>query len=302
MAEYHTLDLYFRGYPHAIGAFVIPHARGVILVETGPGSTLPALACGLERLGYRLEDVTDVLVSHIHLDHAGAAGALARRGARVHVHPVGAPHLVNPERLLRSARRLYQDEMDLLWGYVLPVPEDRVNVLQDGQPVDLYDHTFVPIDTPGHATHHFAYLWNDRVLFTGDIAGVRLPGSRHIRLPTPPPEFHLETWRESVRKLLTLPAETWVLTHFGPVQDPQAHGERLLQVLDSLEALLERLMPQEPDTEALTQALLDWTWAMGKAEGLTPEQHEHYERVNPTWMSALGVQRYWRKFRAATPA
>ncbi len=298
MADYHVLDLYFRGYPAAIAACAIPHERGVILVESGPGSTLPALACGLERLGYRLEDVTDVLLTHIHLDHAGAAGALARRGARIHVHPVGAPHMVNPERLLKSARRLYQDEMDLLWGYFLPVPEEQVVVPEDGKPFTLYGHTFVALDTPGHASHHYAYLWNGEVLFTGDVAGVRLPGARHVRLPTPPPEFHLETWRASVRKLLDASARQWVLTHFGPVDDPEWHGQRLLAVLDDLEALLEDLMPREPDVETLTQALLEWTWKIGQEDGLTREQHEQYELVNPTWMSALGVQRYWRKFRA----
>jgi len=300
MPNFHVLDLHFKGYPQGIGAFAIPHENGVILVESGPGSTLPALACDLERLGYRLEDVTDVLLTHIHLDHAGAAGALARRGARVHVHPVGAPHMANPERLLASAKRLYQDEMDVLWGEFLPVPEDRLVVPEKDQPFTLHGHTFVPLDTPGHASHHFAYLWNGEVLFTGDIAGVRLPGSRHVRLPTPPPEFHLETWQTSVEKLLRQPAKTWVLTHFGPVDDPQAHGRRLLEVLDSLNHLLERIMPQNPDLETLTQALLDWTWEIGREDGLTPEEHHRYEQVNPTWMSALGVQRYWRKFRAAS--
>lgn len=300
MPDYHVLDLYFRGNVTAIAAFAIPHARGVILVESGPGSTLPALACGLERLGYRLEEVTDVLLTHIHLDHAGAAGALARRGARIHVHPVGAPHMANPERLLSSARRLYQEEMDRLWGYFLPVPREQIHVPEDGQPFELHGHTFVALNTPGHATHHYAYLWNDQVLFTGDIAGVRLPGAAHIRLPTPPPEFHLETWRESVRRLLQVPAQEWALTHFGPVQDPQEHGQRLVYILDRLEQFLEEHMPQKPDTETLTQALLEWTWQLGQEEGLTQEQHEYYELVNPTWMSALGLQRYWQKFRAAS--
>ena len=297
MAEYHVIDLYFQGIPHAIAVFAIPHEGGVILVESGPGSTLPALACGLERLGYRLEDVTDVLLTHIHLDHAGAAGALARRGARIHVHPRGAPHMVNPERLLASAGRLYKEDMDRLWGYFLPVPGEKVNIPQDGQPLELHGHVFVPYDTPGHASHHFAYLWND-VLFTGDIAGVRLPGSRHVRLPTPPPEFHLEQWRASIQKLLQVPARQWVLTHFGPVDDPQWHGQRILEILDRLDAWLQTHMPQMPDAETLTQQLLAWTWDLGQEDGLTQEEHERYEKVNPTWMSALGVQRYWRKFRA----
>lgn len=298
MAKYYVIDLYFQGHPQAIGVFAIPHDHGVILVESGPGSTLPGLACGLERLGYRLEDVTDVLLTHIHLDHAGAAGALAQRGARIHVHPHGAPHMVNPERLLASARRIYQDTMDLLWGEFLPVPEDRVNVPEDGKPLNLHGHTFIPYDTPGHASHHFAYLWND-VLFTGDIAGVRLPGTRHVRLPMPPPEFHLEQWRSSIERLLSVPARQWVPTHFGPVDDPQWHGRRLLELLDQVEALLEEHMPRNPDVETLTTILLEWTWRTGKEDGLTPEVHERYERVNPTWMSALGVQRYWQKFRQA---
>jgi glyoxylase-like metal-dependent hydrolase (beta-lactamase superfamily II) len=168
----------------------------VVLVESGPGSTLSALQSALASEGYSARDVTHLLLTHIHLDHAGAAGWLARQGAEVYVHPVGAPHLLNPEKLLASASRIYGDRMDSLWGEFLSVPEDRLRVAEDAQEIVIGNLRFLPIDTPGHAYHHYAYLFED-VCFTGDIGGVRIPGFPYMRVPMPPPELHLEKWRES---------------------------------------------------------------------------------------------------------
>src|SRR4030067_192880 len=134
-APVHTLDLNFLGVPGTIAAYLIPHRQGVVLIESGPGSTVPALVNSLNSLGYRPADVTDVLLTHIHLDHAGAAGWLAEQGARIFVHPVGAPHLLNPEKLLASARRTSGDMMEPLWGELLPVPEDQLTVISDGEVV-----------------------------------------------------------------------------------------------------------------------------------------------------------------------
>ncbi len=296
---FYTLDLHFLGVPHAIAVYLIPHREGVALIESGPGSTTEALQAALEAHGYRLEQVTDVLLTHIHLDHAGAAGFLARHGARVHVHPIGAPHMIAPERLLASARRIYGDQMDRLWGAFLPVPEEQIHIPVDGQPLTIGEHTFVPLDTPGHARHHFAYWWPEQgVLFTGDIGGVRLPGARHIRLPMPPPEFHLEQWRASLERLRSVRARWLVPTHFGPFEDVDWHLERLATLLDDVEALLKRVMPQEPDEAALRQILDAWVAEWNRRDGVDEALHQAYETANPTWMSAAGVRRYWRKFRA----
>ena len=297
----HTLDLNFMGFPGTIAAYLIPHAHGAVLVETGPGSTLPALQAGLAAHGLRASDITDVLLTHIHLDHAGAAGWLARQGAKIHVHPVGAPHLVDPEKLLSSARRIYGDRMEALWGEFLPVPEERLSVLQDGDVVEIEGLSFRALDTPGHANHHFAYLFHD-VCFSGDIGGVRLAGTRHLRLPMPPPELNLEKWRQSLDKLgrefssrseLTRIAPT----HFGIFTDPGWHLAALAKALDEVETWMESIMPSDPPIESLNEQFVNWSRQRSLAEGLDSGLLEKYETANPSWMTSYGIQRYWRKHR-----
>src|SRR5512143_2025441 len=167
-----TLDLNFLELAGTIAVYLIPHPHGAVLVESGPGSTLHNLKAGLESHGLKPSDISDVLLTHIHLDHAGSAGWWARQGARIHVHPVGAPHLLDPEKLLASAQRIYGDQMDRLWGEFLPVPDDRLVIIQDGDEVEIDGLCFKALDTPGHANHHYAYLFGD-VCFTGDIGGIR---------------------------------------------------------------------------------------------------------------------------------
>ena len=295
---FHVLDMRFLGTPQAIAVYLVPHRRGALLIESGPGSTVDALRGGLAAHGYTPDDITDVLLTHIHLDHAGAAGWLARHGARIHVHPIGAPHMIAPERLLTSARRIYGDEMDRLWGEFLAVPEAQIHIPQDGEPLRIEEHTFVPLDTPGHARHHFAYWWPEQgVLFTGDVGGVRLPGVRHMRLPMPPPEFHLEQWRASLARLREVGARTIVPTHFGPFDDVDWHLNRLAALLDDVEALLSRVMPQQPDEPTMRGILDAWVAEWNRRDGVDDALHRAYEAANPTWMSAAGVLRYWRKFR-----
>src|SRR6185436_11811069 len=149
-----TLDLNFQGRPHAIASFLIRSGDAVVLIESGPGSTLSALEAGLAEEGLSPRNLTHVLLTHIHLDHAGAAGWLAQQGAEIIVHPVGAPHMLNPEKLLASAARIYGNRMDSLWGQFLPVPENKLRVVEDGEEIVIGELRFIPINTPGHAVHH----------------------------------------------------------------------------------------------------------------------------------------------------
>lgn len=297
MPEVHVLDLNFQGVPGVIAAYLIPHRRGAVLVECGPGSTLPHLEQALQAHGYALDDVTDVLLTHIHLDHAGAAGALARRGVTVHVHPVGAPHMHNPEKLLASAGRIYGDQMDALWGEFLPVPEERLHVVEDQETIVIEGLRFLALDTPGHAYHHHVYLF-EGICFSGDIGGVRLQGQRHLRLPMPPPEFHLEKWRESLQRLREADFHTIAPTHFGLHRDVAWHLEAIERELDRVEAFLEEVMPQDPDDTELHELLMDWVRRQAQADGVSEAVHQAYETANPSWMSVAGLRRYWRKFRA----
>ena len=214
-----TLDLNFQGRRQAIASYLIRSGNAVVLVESGPGSTLPGLEADLVREGLSSRDVTHILLTHIHLDHAGAAGWLARQGAEIYVHPVGAPHMLNPERLLASAGRIYGDRMESLWGAFLPVPEEKLHVVADGEEIEIGDLNFRAINTPGHAEHHYAYLFED-ICFSGDVGGVRIPGFRYLRVPMVPPELHLERWHESMNRLRQEKFKRIAPTHFGIYDDP----------------------------------------------------------------------------------
>jgi glyoxylase-like metal-dependent hydrolase (beta-lactamase superfamily II) len=291
-----TLDLNFLGISEAIASYLIPHASGAILVECGPGSTIVNLQTELASYGYSIADISDVLLTHIHLDHAGAAGWLSRQGARIHVHPVGAPHMLEPEKLLVSARRIYGDQMERLWGEFLPVLPGQLSVPEDEQEIEIHGLRFTPLDTPGHANHHYVYLF-EGVCFSGDVGGVRIPGTPHLRLPMPPPEFHLEKWRSSLRRLQSADIYKIAPTHFGIFEDVTWHLSAIEKALDEIEAWMEDTMPQGLPIEELNRNFLNWTHQRSLNAGLLEEEITPYESANPSWMSTYGIERYWRKYR-----
>jgi len=292
----HTIDLGFQGRPQAIASYMIEHGDGVILVETGPGSTLKALEAALKAHGYGFRNITHVFLTHIHLDHAGASGFLASQGAQIHVHPNGAPHMANPEKLLTSAGRIYGDLMEPLWGQFLPVPEEKLTVLQDNAEVAVGSLRFCALNTPGHAEHHYAYLFED-VCFTGDVGAVRIPGYQYLRLPMPPPELHIEKWRDTITRLQKTGSKRIAPTHFGVFDDADWHLKTILVMLDELETWLDQHMPCAPPMDELRQNYLSWMEKQAFAQGLTPEVVEAYKLANPLEMSVDGLARYWKKFR-----
>jgi glyoxylase-like metal-dependent hydrolase (beta-lactamase superfamily II) len=292
--QIYTIDLDFMGIKKAIAVYLIPHSHGAILVESGPGSTLEALKSGLKKHGFTIKDITDVFLTHIHLDHAGAAGLLARNGARIHVHPIGAPHLLNPEKLLASAGRIYGQLMDTLWGEFLPVPQSHLFVHLDGDEIEVHDLVLRAVDTPGHANHHFAYLIED-TCFSGDIAGVRLPGPPHLRLPMPPPELHLKKWRHSLKKISKEIFVRIAPTHFGIYTDADWHLSKANKALDDVEGWMETVMPADQPVEALQEEFVSWTRSASLQDGLDNGLLDSYEITNPSWMSAHGIHRYWNK-------
>lgn len=295
-----TLDLNFLNIQGAIASYMIPHSEGVVLVESGPASTLDNLNKELDKHGYKTADISHVLLTHIHLDHAGAAGWLARQGATIYVHPVGAPHLQNPEKLLASAQRIYGEAMEQLWGQFLSVPEERIVIPGDNEVIEINGLQFRALDTPGHASHHYAYIFQD-VCFSGDIGGVRMAGSKHLRIPMPPPEFVLEDWRESRKRLenefIAGKYSRIAPTHFGIFNDPIWHLNALRKSLDEIDAWIEKVMPTEPTIETLNDKFLEWTRQRALADGMSETQIDAYEAANPSWMSSYGIQRYWRKHR-----
>lgn len=290
-----TLDARYQDKPGIIAVYLVPHADGVALVDCGPGSTLPALVLALDRLGYLPQQVTDVLLTHIHLDHAGAAGWWAEQGAHIHVHPVGAPHLLNPEKLLASAQRIYGDDMDRLWGAFLPVPRAQLLEQHDNDVISVGGQEFLALNTPGHAEHHLAYVWND-VCFSGDVGGVRVGGIKHVRPPTPPPELHFEKWRASLARLRAVDFKYIAPTHFGMYDDKDAHLDTLERNLDAMQSWLDIEMQTAPSPEAFRNdfaALLD---ALARADGYSHTQVASYGDAAGSDMSADGVYRYWKKY------
>ncbi|MCA9780387.1 MAG: MBL fold metallo-hydrolase, partial [Candidatus Eremiobacteraeota bacterium] len=195
----HIIDQEFLSSPQVIASYLIEGEEGLVLIETGPASVRTTLERKVESLGFQLDQVKHVLVTHIHLDHSGGAGYWAQRGSQVHVHERGARHLVSPEKLLASAARIYQERMDELWGTTIPVPEEKVTIFQEGSKT-LCGLTVSALDTPGHARHHLAFQLEEAV-FTGDVAGCCLPGCNYPSVPGPPPEFDRETWKQSLDKL-----------------------------------------------------------------------------------------------------
>ncbi len=295
--DIYPLDLNFQGRSHAIASYMLKHSGGVVLVESGPGSTVESLKAALAGHGYSLKDITHVLLSHIHLDHAGAAGYLASQGAQVYVHPVGAPHMLNPEALIASATRIYGERMQTLWGDFLPVPADKLTVLQDGEQVVVGELCFTAINTPGHAEHHYVYQFED-LCFSGDVGAVRIPGYQYLRVPMPPPEFNLEKWRDSVVKMQKFGFKRIAPTHFGIFDDVDWHLNAILKALDEVEQWLLKVMPAAPAIESLREQFTSWSESQAATMGITPDVVEAYKLANPLGMSADGLARYWKKFRS----
>ena len=291
-----AIDLHFHGRPQVIAAYLIYDGREAALVETGPTSSAEHLLEGIQAAGVPLEALRHLIVTHIHLDHAGASGFLAQRlpGAKIYVHPVGAPHLIDPSRLIASAARIYGDMLEPLWGKVIPVPADRVRVVQDGERLRVAGHTLAAFDTPGHARHHHAFLDETTgLLFTGDIAGVRLPGVRYVRPPTPPPELDLEAWSASIARLRALKAQALCLTHFGAFhEDVEWHWEDLERRLWDWGRWIREMMEENRTESEILEALRTRADAELQAAGADPAFYD----VAASYESLIaGYLRYWRK-------
>jgi len=293
MLDMHTLDLHFRGKPHTIAAFVLKTGEGPVLIETGPHSTIQYLEEGLARLDYRLEDVKHVLLTHIHLDHAGAAWAFAERGAGVYVHPAGAHHLVKPEKLLQSAKRIYQDAMDQLWGTMNPIAAEALQQPEDGAVLEIGGLRIQAWHTPGHAVHHIAWQIEDQ-LFAGDVAGVKIDEGLVVP-PCPPPDINIEAWQRSIQRMRSLNLSRLHLTHFGAVDEVDPHLDMLEKRLTEWAEWIRPYYEQGASVEEVTPKFQAYVQQQLTEHGIEGEQLQQYENANPSWMSVAGLMRYWRK-------
>lgn len=290
----HILDTQQLGRRGIIAATALETEDGIALFDTGPESTFKNISAELTGIGARVEDVRHVFLSHIHFDHAGAAWRFAEAGARIYVHPRGAPHLIDPTRLVESATRIFGDEMEKLWGRIAPVREENVRVLRDGDRVRLGGWEVRALETPGHASHHHVYYWDDNI-FGGDIAGVRIGGGPPIP-PFVPPELDVESWLESIAKIRALNAAHLYLPHFGLAPGfVAAHLDALAErVRRWSEWFLDRMRAGEDETQ-LIPAFAQYEADDLKSGGATESEVRDYETADPSYMAVSGALRYWRK-------
>jgi len=290
------VDLRFLGMQRVIGTAVLDGPSGLTLVDPGPTSCLPALEAGLADLGRRLEDVKTLLLTHIHLDHAGATGTLLHRlpGAVAYVHERGAPHMIDPAKLLASAARLYGGNMDRFWGEFRPVPADRLRVLTGGERIETAGRTLDVQYTPGHASHHVSYFdMTTGIAYVGDTGGIRV-ASGFIKAPTPPPDIDLELWEASLQKIEAWHPRTLVLTHFGRVDEVTDHLRNFRGVLARQAALVrETLASDGPDEERIRRFVEDMR--ADALERLSPEDAASTEAAAAFDQLWQGLARYWRK-------
>lgn len=290
-------DLNFRGRSRAIACGVMAGRDGVALVDPGPSSTLPTLRRALDTAGIRMSDLTALLLTHIHLDHAGATGTLVREHPhlRVFVHERGAPHMAEPSRLIASAARLYGDAMDDLWGEFAPVPRDAMTVLRGGERIEAGGSALEVAYTPGHASHHVSYFSaRSGVAFVGDTAGIRIVHDGFVLPPTPPPDIDLELWQASLGTIARWQPETLFLTHFGPSSPAGPHLSELAETLSWAGELWKASLQVEGDDRDREAWYADQfreaiRRRVGEADALA---YEISGRFDLNWR---GLARYWQK-------
>ena len=274
------IDVEHLGRERVIGCWEVDGA----LVDPGPESSLQTV---LDKLGDEVPRA--VFLTHIHLDHAAATGALVERWPEleVYVHERGAPHLVDPSRLLNSAGQLYGDQLEYLWGRIVPVPEANIRVLQGGETVLGMEVAY----TPGHASHHVCYFHRESgTAFVGDVAACVIPPSELVMPPTPPPDIDVETWEASLDTVAAWEPQRLALTHFGAIEDPAAHLDAVRERLRE-EAQLVRDLDQEAYEEGLERRIR----AQLANEGMGEETVAELLQAVPTAYQWPGLSRYWRK-------
>jgi len=295
----HIIDTRQLGRPGIVAATALETDDGLALFDTGPESTFDNVVAGLGQAGFKAEDVRHVFLSHIHFDHAGAAWRFSK-GATVYVHPRGAPHLIDPAKLIESATRIFGDDMQRLWGKIAPVPAERVKIVQDNEVVRVGQFEIRAIETPGHASHHHVYHWDDNV-FGGDIAGVRIGTGPPIP-PFVPPELHIESWLKSIAQIRALKPANLYLPHFGKVEG---------SLSDHLDALEERVtrwakwfrdkIRAGADEQQLRSEFAQYEHADIIA-GSSAFVADHsslvtsYETADPSYMAVAATMRYWKKY------
>lgn len=290
------IDVLYQGRPNGIAACALVSDDGLALIDPGPASSIPGLRSGLESIGATLADVRAILLTHIHLDHAGATGPLIRDNPAidVYVNEHGARHVIDPSRLLASALRIYGDSLGPLFGEIAPVPAGRVHALSGGRTLDVGDRPIRVDYAPGHASHHVVFL-DERTgtVFVGDTMGERFAPARFVMPVTPPPDIDLELWRETTGMIRDLRAERLVVTHFGAYDDVDRHIDEHSARLESFAAAVLRSLESD-ETDDVRAARFEAAVDASIRSEVDPAIAPAYSHagVRESW---TGLARYWRK-------
>ena len=301
------IDLHWVDHPRSIAAALVCDNHTAALVDPGPGSTISTLRSSLEKLGLRVSDLSFILLTHIHLDHAGATGALVRENPKlqVYVHQRGAPHMMDPAKLLNSASRLYGDDMQRLYGDFLPVPQENLRILEGGESISLGSRRLSALYTPGHASHHVTFFdSSDGTAFVGDTAGICVNGHPYVLPATPPPDVNFELWEESLDAIERMHPHRLFLTHFSFSENPQRHlanyRERLRMWREMSAGILKSTSDESTAIHRFAKEV-----AAEAARFLSPDDMGHYVFAGALKLSWLGLARYHRKqadaLRSSTP-
>jgi glyoxylase-like metal-dependent hydrolase (beta-lactamase superfamily II) len=292
-----VIDTHWVGRPHAIAAALLESEGHRAIVDPGPESTLPALRENLRSRGISIADLDALLLTHIHLDHAGAAGKLVRENPRlaVYVHANGAHHMADPAKLLKSAGRLWGDNLSRLFGETLPVPHENLRILEGGETLRLGSRNLDVVYTPGHASHHVSYFDDAAgTAFIGDVGGIRINDGPYILPATPPPDVDLPLWNSSFDAILARRPARLFLTHFGYAENPPAHLAEFRERLHRWLEFAELSLRSAPDEAAALAAFLKRSRAEID-ERLGPSEAEHHAFTGEPQLSFLGLARYIRK-------
>lgn len=294
--EIEIMDLGFMGEAEIIASFLLKGGSSAAIVETGPTSCMENLLGGLKDNGVGVEDVTQVFVTHVHLDHAGASGNLAEvlPNATFYVHEVGYPHMVDPSRLVKSSTRIFgEDRMEELWGEVRPVPEERLVGLEGGEEIEAADGVLWGHYTPGHAYHHLAFHEpGSGMLMAGDVAGIRVPGQSFVLPPTPAPEVDVEAWKGSIEAIRRISPTSVCPTHFGSYEDVERHLSELEQRLQGSLLFVEELMDAGRSQEDIAEEFGAMTDAELLREGAGQEELGRYQITGSYEVQVSGLVRY----------
>lgn len=292
------IDLHFRGRPQIIATAILHGPAGVALVDPGPETTLDTLRSALATKGITFDDVRQLLITHIHLDHAGATGTIVEKHPHIEVlvHTRGARHLIDPSKLLASASRLYGENMDSFWGDVKPVVAARIRVLEGGETIAAAGREVKVEYTPGHASHHVSYFDTaSRVAFVGDTAGIRRGSGAYVMPPTPPPDIDLDAWRESEKKILAWNPDTLFLTHFGPHQGTGQHLRAMFENLAEWSRIVRRLLADASLSDEERQSRFTDEVSRDLVRRVGDTETADYTKAGGLNYSYQGLARYWQK-------